>query len=314
MIKVLFVSSGNSLNGLSPIVKNQGESIKLKDVDINYFPIKGKGKIGYLKVILPLRKHLKNNKYDIVHAHYSLSAFVASLAGAKPLVVSLMGSDVKSKSYYRFIIKFFNWFFWSVTIVKSEDMKRSLGIDQSFVVPNGVNFEKFYPMGKQEALGVTKWDKNKRHVLFAADPKRQEKNFILAKEAYESLGIPDADIHVLENIPNELMAFYYNAADVVILTSLWEGSPNVIKEAMACNKPIVSTDVGDVSWLFGDSEGHFLTSYEAKNVAKSIENALEYATAKKTTQGRQRIIDLELDAESIAKRLIGIYSKVLKDR
>ncbi|HAF29701.1 MAG TPA: glycosyl transferase group 1 [Bacteroidales bacterium] len=312
-MKVLFISRGKLDSKISIITLNQGESIKGIGVSVDYYTIEDVGFMAYLKAIFKLKAFLKRNKYDIIHAHYSLTAFVVSIAGAKPLVVSLMGSDVKAKSYYRFIIKFFNRFFWSAIIVKSEDMKKILGIDQTIVAPNGVYFEKFTPLSKQKALGVTGWDKNKRHVLFAADPKRQEKNYILAKEAYDSMGIPDVDIHVLENIPNELMASYYNAADVIILTSLWEGSPNVIKEAMACNRPIVSTDVGDVSWLFGDSEGHFISSYDVKNVAENIERALEYAKEKKATKGRQRIIDLELDSESIAKRIIGIYSKVLKD-
>ena len=98
-MKLLFVSSGNSKNGISTIIKNQGVSLKNQDIELDFFTIEGKGIKGYLKSIPYLKKQLKENKYDIVHAHYSLSAFTASLAGAKPLIVSLMGSDVKSKGY-----------------------------------------------------------------------------------------------------------------------------------------------------------------------------------------------------------------------
>lgn len=93
-MKVLFVSSGNSEFGISPIIKNQGESLKQNGIDLYYFTIKGKGIKGYLKNIPILKKYLKNHNYDIIHAHYSLSAIVATLSGAKPLVVSLMGSDI----------------------------------------------------------------------------------------------------------------------------------------------------------------------------------------------------------------------------
>ena len=103
-MKILFVSSGNSQNGISPIIKNQGESIVKAGIELEYFLIKGKGIKGYFKSIFTLRKHLKNNTYDIVHVHYSLSAIVASLAGAKPLIVSLMGSDVKSNSWFKWIL------------------------------------------------------------------------------------------------------------------------------------------------------------------------------------------------------------------
>ena len=97
MMKILFISSGNSSQGISPIIHNQGESLKKNGVILEYLTIKGKGLIGYLKSIPMIRKHIKKNKYDIVHAHYSFSAFAASFAGASPLIVSLMGSDVKSK-------------------------------------------------------------------------------------------------------------------------------------------------------------------------------------------------------------------------
>ena len=111
-MRVLFVSRYNVKIGISPIIENQGRSIEDK-VDLSYFPIKGNGFKGYLSSIFELKKHLKKNSYDIVHAHYSLSAFVTSLAGAKPLVVSLMGSDVKSRNMYKSLIKIFSRLFWT---------------------------------------------------------------------------------------------------------------------------------------------------------------------------------------------------------
>ena len=69
-MKILFVSSGNTENGISPIIKNQGESLKKQDIELKYFTIKGRGIRGYFKSIFRLHKHLKNNSYDIIHAHY----------------------------------------------------------------------------------------------------------------------------------------------------------------------------------------------------------------------------------------------------
>lgn len=192
----------------------------------------------------------------------------------------------------------------------SEDMKFSLGIKEVYVIPNGVDLEKYIPIKKKEALKVTKWDMTKKHVLFAANPERHVKNFMLAKEAFDILIDSNIELHVLNETPNDQMPFYFNTADVVLLTSLWEGSPNVIKEAMACNCPIVSTEVGDVGWLFEDLAGHYKASYDTNNVAEKIHKALEYSREKKKTQGRQRIIDLELDSESISKRLLDVYDKV----
>lgn len=93
MHKVLFVSSGNSKAGISPIVRSQDESLKRNGIDLDYFTIVGKGTKGYLKNIPRLRKFLGTNNYDLIHAHYSLPAIVASLSCKLPTVVSLMGSD-----------------------------------------------------------------------------------------------------------------------------------------------------------------------------------------------------------------------------
>lgn len=308
IMKVLFISSGNSANGISPIILNQGQSLIKHGVCVDYFTIKGKGLIGYLKFIPKVRKYIKQNKYDIVHAHYSLSAFVASLAGAGPLIISLMGSDVKSKSLYRLSIKVFNWIFWSAIIVKSEDMKTSLGLETALVIPNGVDIDKFVPINREEALAYTKWDRTKTHVLFAANPNRFEKNYGLAQDAFKLINEPNIELHSLIDVKNEHMPFYINASDVVLLTSLWEGSPNVIKEAMACNRPIVCTDVGDVKYLFKGVDGCYVTSFNEEDINQKILLALRFSK----TQGINRIEQLELDANSVAKKLIAHYRNVKK--
>lgn len=308
MMKVLFISRGNSLNGISPITLNQGESLKKNGIILEYLTIKGSGIKGYFKSIPKIRKHIKQNEYDIIHAHYSLSAFAASLAGARPLIVSLMGSDVKSKSFYKIGIKIFNVFFWNSIIVKSEDMKSTLGLKSALIIPNGVDTDKFIPINKKEALDFTKWDKNKRHVLFAANPNRYEKNYKLAQNAFELINDSSIELHSLINIKNEHMPFYINASDVVLLTSLWEGSPNVIKESMACNRPIVSTNVGDIKYMIKKIDGCYVTSFNEENIKQKIILALEFSEV----QGINRIKQLELDSNSIAKKLIAHYLNVKK--
>ncbi len=98
--------------------------------------------------------------------------------------------------------------------------------------------------------------------------------------------------------------------DILLVTSRWEGSPNIVKEAMACNCPVVSTDVGDVRWLFGDEPGYFITSFEPDDVAEKLLLALKYSEVYGRTNGRQRIINLELDSNSIAKKIISLYQNV----
>ena len=304
-MKVLFISSGNSKIGISPITYNQGESLKEQGVIIEYYKIRGKGLKGYLSNVMPIRKKLKGKSYDVVHAHYSLSAFVATLAGAKPLVVSLMGSDVKAKSFFKIWIKFFVKLFWSATIVKSQDMKESLGLQKINVVPNGVNFNRFKPLDKNDCQEQLGWDNSKRNILFAANPDRVEKNYKLAKEAISLIDDSNITVHFLKDVPNKDVPLYYNATDVVLLTSLWEGSPNVIKEAMACNRPIVATNVGDIAEVTTGTRGCFICKFNKNDLSKKINLALDF----NATTGRSNIENLNDDR--VANLIVSIYQSIL---
>ncbi|MBW6480703.1 MAG: glycosyltransferase, partial [Bacteroidales bacterium] len=244
-MKVLFISSGN-IHQINPIIKNQGESLKRAGIDLEFFTIRGKGLFGYLKNVLPLRRKIIIGNYDLVHAHYSLSAITASLTLKRPLVVSLMGSDVYASGAILRLIRLLSKRWWNANIVKSQEMKEKLRLPGALVIPNGVNTDLFKPMMKTEALAKLEWEHDKKHILFPANKEREVKNFGLAEKSVKMLDDPDVHIHSLENVPNCRMPLYYNAADVVLMTSHWEGSPNAIKEAMACNAPIVATDVGDI--------------------------------------------------------------------
>ena len=310
-MKVLYISSGNKeKNKISSIVYNQAISLKKKGVQIDFYAIKGKGLLGYLQNRTSLKKKIKLGHYDLFHAHYSFSGILAALSNAKPLVVSLMGSEVHQNKKY-FLLKFFIWFLWSRTIVKSQRMKQALGIKAIEIIPNGVNLEKFKPMPINDCKAILGWDLSKRNVLFASSPKHPVKNFKLAHNAIKKLTNNDIEIKFLDEIPNHKTPLYFNAADIVLLTSLSEGSPNVIKEAMACNRPIVSTKVGDVAWLLGDQEGHFLSSFCPTDLGLKIKAALDYSQKNQTTNGRNRIIELKLDSHNTANKLLGIYNELI---
>lgn len=307
-MRILFVSSGN--RGISPIVSNQGVSLIYQGVIVKYFPIIGKGLLGYLSNIIKLRKFLQEEKFDVVHAHYSLTAFVVSMANAKPLVVSLMGSDVKKGLVFRLIIRVFAFLYsWKNIIVKSEDMRSSLNIDNVMIIPNGVNLKRFREIDRVECRKRLGWDMEKKHILFPANIARPEKNYHLLDEAEKKLNDSNIEVHWFNNVPNEDTPYWYNAADVVVMTSLWEGSPNAIKEAMACGTPVVSVDVGDVKEVMGNTDGCYIAERNPDDIADKIRMALAF---KGKTNGRQRIIDLGLSNDLVAKKLIEIYNEVLK--
>ncbi len=304
-MKVLFVSSGNKKFEDSPIVRIQGESLRKKGVEVDYFYLVGKGLKGYLRNIFRLRSYLKENEFDLVHAHYSLSAIVASLASRLPVVASLMGSDAHANRMMRVIIKYFQRFRWKAVIVKAERMKRENFLTEAVVIPNGVNFQVFGPVDKGTARRKVGFNQ-KRHIIFVANPVRREKNFQLASQAFKMLDDRDVELNVVSYVKFEMIPYYYYAADVLLITSLWEGSPNVVKEAMACNLPIVATDVGDVREVVGHTNGCYVTSFEPQDVATKLKLALAFG---RRTNGRDHI--KHLDSQVIARRIIQVYEEVL---
>ena len=126
--------------------------------------------------------------------------------------------------------------------------------------------------------------------------------------------IKSDDISIVAPYPvsHDQVVKYLNSVDALVVPSLMEGSPNVVKEAMACNCPVVATNVGDVAWLFGDEPGHYLSSFKPSDVAKKIQLALKFSIEYGRTNGREKIINLGLDSASIAQRLIDIYRMVLQ--
>jgi glycosyltransferase involved in cell wall biosynthesis len=107
----------------------------------------------------------------------------------------------------------------------------------------------------------------------------------------------------LYDTPNSEIPYYLNAADLLLVTSYREGSVNVVKEAMACNCPIVSTDVGDVRWVMSGTEGCYISAQDHESVAGNIKKALAFG---KRTNGRDRILELGLDSVSTAQKIIDI--------
>ena len=305
-MRVLFVASGNH-GKISPVVKAQGDSLAKAGIEVDYFLIKGKGIKGYLGQILPLRRCWKNGNYDVVHAHFSFSSYVASLARVKPLVVSLMGSDLKATPWNKKMIRLFSKVFrWREIIVKSRDMAADLPMEVH-VIPNGVDTELFVPMEKQLCQQKLGWEDGVKHVLFPANPNRAEKDFPLAQKAVSLLG-DDVQLHVFEDVEHKDTVYYYNAADAVLLTSKWEGSPNVIKESMACNRPLVSTDVGDVKERIEGVEGCYVAeTREPKEIVKLLQKAMAFEGK---TCGREKLIADGLGHLTVAKELERIYNRV----
>lgn len=322
-MKILFISSANSGN-ISPIVRAQGQSLEQEGLEVIYYGIEGKGFVGYLNNIMALRRYIRLHKPDLLHAHYGLSAIVALIAkGSEKVICSFMGDDLLGSNNYtgsvstlsKVLIKLNVWLAnhkYVHNIVKSDEMSRVLKSGKYSVIPNGVNTDFFKPVIKSEARHRLGLQEVGSVVLFVSNPARPEKNFALAEASMRYVKIKDCRLIPVYDIDHKDIPTYMNAGDVLLLTSFHEGSPNVVKEAMACNRPVVTTNVGDVEQIIDPVTGCFLSSYDPEDVGLKLNLALEYTKAHRRTAGRERIFELGLDSKSTAKRIIGIYNKVLE--
>ena len=322
-MRVLFVCSGTSRQSISPVVAAQGRSLEKEGVSVDYFPVGGRGAFAYVRAAARLRKLLSEKGYDCLHAHYGLCAIVALLAKRKQrLVVSFMGDDILGSRNNRGKVTPASRIMARVnailsarcydhTIVKSEGMIHpAMNRNSVSVIPNGVDTELFRPLSRSEALAATGWEPDIRHIVFISDPSRSEKNYQLARSAVEYLSRKDIKLHAIKGLEHSQMPFVYNSADALLLTSFHEGSANAVKEAMACNCPVISTDTGDALWVTGNTGGCYIVSRDLSAVAGSVEGALEFRISKGLTDGRARIFTLGLDSASTADRIISVYQQI----
>jgi teichuronic acid biosynthesis glycosyltransferase TuaC len=306
-MKILFVSSGNKKNGISQIVFNQGESIKETGIALDYFTIDGKGLNGYFKNLIPLRKAIRHGQYDIIHAHYSLCGLLVTLASPffSTIIVSLMGSFKKNSFKYA-LIRILAFARWKAVIVKSERMKSQIRINDSQIIPNGVQVDRFVNSQDRKQirfeLGFLETEKI---VIFVSNPDRIEKNFSLCKDSVAKIEDEKIKLVSVFNKPYEEVVKYMLAADVLMLTSFSEGSPNVIKEAMAACCPIVTTNVGDVEYVLHSVEGcYVMNTYSSNEGAALLEKALDF---NKRTNGLDKLKSLGLTAKEVAHKIISVY-------
>lgn len=316
-MKVIFVASGNKAVGsVSAFVQSQFDSLKAQGLDMVLFPVVGKGWKGYLSNISKLRKLIRIENPDLIHAHYSTCGVLAALAAHKPIVTSILGSFPNPNSRKSKWVRFFVKHVWKQTIVKSERTAKQLGIDGLHVIPNGVNLEQFKVLDYAETRKQLGFSDDKKYVIWCSNPDRSEKRYGLAQKAVELVDDESVVLYPVFNKTHDDVVRYMCAADVLLMTSFSEGSPNVIKEAMACNCPIVTTDVGDVRERLESLDGCYVAdaepSYadfalEAEQLSACLRKAIDFEGR---TKGRERIIQDGITTEQIAKKIIQIYESL----
>ena len=303
-------------------VRTQAESLKRAGISVEVLVLQGSiRKLIYPKGVLQLRNRLDRGSFDLVHAHYGYVGMVARTQRKVPVVVTYHGDDLlgtvnESGEMTRFSAlvvaagkKLAQWV--DAAIVQTPEMASKLEKSKVFVIPHEVDFQIFNPTELMKARAALGLKANKKYLLFAANPQIAVKRFPLAKAAADSLARQDPSIEllVISREPQERLALYMSACDALVFPSYQEGSPNVIKQAMACNLPIAATDVGDVRQVIGKTKGCYICN---PSVEEFVARINEILAQQKRTDGREHI--RYLDSAVVSERVIEVYEQVLRKR
>jgi teichuronic acid biosynthesis glycosyltransferase TuaC len=292
---------------LGTFVAEQVESLRARGIAVDVLFVDGPGSTwNYVRGPRDLRRALQGARYDLIHAHYVFSGLIARAQRRLPIVLTHHGIEAQqgwTAPLCRLASRLAD-----ATIATSPAVARGLRMPGVTILPCGVNTDRFRPMPTPEARAKLGLPAAQPLVLFLGAP-RPEKRLPLIEAAVERLqaDVPDAVLLKVHDQPREVVPLYLNAADVLVLASVAEGSPVAVREAMACNLPVVSTDVGDVRDLFDDLPGHFVAAAEVDDLAASLKAALAFDGR---TAGRERILPWSLAA--VAEKLEAIYREVIR--
>jgi glycosyltransferase involved in cell wall biosynthesis len=324
-IRVLMITSDwpdhASWGGTATFIPRQVDFLRAAGVDVDVFRFRGGGKaVRYAAAWFDVQRRLRRERYDLVHAQFGQSGLLA-LPKRLPLVVTFRGDDLEgvlneatgqltargrmlpllSRAVARRA---------DATIVVSAHMKAFLHPQaQPHVIPSGLDFKHFRLIPQAEARRHLGLPPEGRLALFVGSPTSSRKRYDLARRAVDIVKRSRPVELVLGwAVPHEQIPYFMNACDALVFTSRQEGSPNVVKEALACNLPVVSVAVGDVPERLRDLTGCEVCADDApETIAAALIRTLDRGAR---TAGRERM--RELDEHIITERVIGVYRSVLQ--
>ena len=301
-MKVLVVVSGNH-GRVAPFVAEQAEALRQAGCEVAMYQVAGHGIRGYLGNLHSLKATIRQFQPDIVHAHYGLCGLLCTLQHLSPVVITYHGSDINDRHILPFsrmaMCRARHNIFVSKVIRKTTH--------RSSVLPCGINLETLPIIDRMEARKKMNLQPDGRYVLFAGAFSNTVKNAPLAHAACAQLH--NVTLLELTGYTREEVALLMNACDALLMTSFNEGSPQVVKEALATGLPVVTVNVGDVSDIIGDSHAGTIVDRTPEGIASVLAPILDHPYR---SGGRRRIQELRLDNKEIAQQLIEIYTQCLR--
>lgn len=306
-MRILVVASHNK-GRFAPFILEQAEALKHNGCEILFFGLQGKGIKGYLKNLSALKREIKNFGPDVIHAHYGLSGLLANLQRMVPVVTTYHGSDINERKVLRFSKMAMRLSAWNI-FVSTKTMEIAKPKKKYSLIPCGIDLYDLQLTEKSTARQKMHLFTEKKYILFAGAFDNKVKNALLAKEAVAQLNDENVELLELKGYNRDEVTLLMCAADAFLMTSFTEGSPQVVKEALACGCPIVSVDVGDVKERTDGVEGCYVsTTREPQELAGLLQKAMRFEGK---TKGREKIIAEGLDNELVAQSIMQIYNGII---
>jgi teichuronic acid biosynthesis glycosyltransferase TuaC len=300
-------------------LEDQGVEVEVVCLD------RRRGLSVYLGVNKAIKKLVKSFDPHLIHVMYggALAELATRGTRLRPTVLSFCGSDLLGDVGRSLLLRNTLGRYGVIAshaaarradgiVVKSAVLRAALpplpNGPPVWVVPNGIDLQRFKPMNRGVCESHLGWPSGHFHVLFPGGTHNPRKRLPLAEAAVGILkasGVP-VELQILEGVSHEEVPIWLNASDALIMCSIHEGSPNIVKEALACNVPVVSVDVGDVKERIQSIDGCFLTEATPEHLADGLKSVF---LGRRRVDGRRQM--QELSIQSVAERLIDIYRSVL---
>ena len=308
-MNVLLVHSGNAVTHSSDytFVKEQGEALSELGVNVFYFAVKGKHARGYLSSLPGLRKSIKDNHIDLIHAHYGLCGALAVMQRSVPVVITFHnGETLTSKG--KLISSLAAWFSKYNIFVAQHIHDKLFKVPKKYsIIPCGIDLKQLPLVDKGEAIRSMGLQNDIPNILFGGSFSNARKNYPLAKEALAMLPY-DVNLIELKGYSRKEVNLLLCGCDLFFIPTKSEGSPQVVKEALACNCPIVATGVADIPVLLSGVSQCYTTNFNPSEIAERIDRVLKSG---ERSNGRDKVISMNLDNPQVARRIKTIYEEVL---